>query len=179
MLLFLLNLCSLDIVLKSVAGQYPKAIYVAIFVEVVQFRCCLEVCCKPISWSCLCCCFCWNCVVQMLFWILATRYINEMMIVLICHVDYVVEYKCLLTVALWKVYEMHWFELEKKSHLFDKKGSLLGFFEKYFIRLSFINELFNSKKIKEIILYFRNLILLSFWDSPWGNIHIHYGTRGF
>ncbi|KAA0053422.1 gag-pol polyprotein [Cucumis melo var. makuwa] len=34
--LFLLKLCSLDVVLKYIAGQYPEAVYVAVSVEVVH-----------------------------------------------------------------------------------------------------------------------------------------------
>ena len=38
MLLFLLKLCSLDVVLKSVAGQYPEAVYIAISIEVLSVK---------------------------------------------------------------------------------------------------------------------------------------------
>ena len=47
--LFLLKLCSLDVVLKYVASQYPEVLFVAVSVEVVQFRCCFEVYCRLIS----------------------------------------------------------------------------------------------------------------------------------
>uniref|UniRef100_A0A9I9EJN4 Uncharacterized protein n=1 Tax=Cucumis melo TaxID=3656 RepID=A0A9I9EJN4_CUCME len=36
------KLSSLDVVLKTVAGQYPEAVYVVVSVETVQFKCCFE-----------------------------------------------------------------------------------------------------------------------------------------